>query len=365
MKSYQTFLSQIFIGAATSIFICGLAACSKHEFKVKGEIYGAEEKTLTLEKAGFQGQWMAVDSTHINKNGGFSLSFPAPASPEIYRLVLNNRYIYFPVDSTETLTINSSYENFGHDFSITGSHNAERMAQFDKDLQNSNTANSDSLYNFKRKVYSNYLRDSQGSIVSFYILTKTIDGKPLYDPSDSSDRKYFAAVATGYKAVNPDDPHANLLEQTALNALKQKNIEAGNVVSIEAQEISLIDIDLPDETGKNIKLSEIAGHGKSVVVIFSMLNNPDTPKLNMALAEIYNRHKGNVEFYNVSLDEDQYAWRDAAINLPWITVYSPGQDLSEDASRYNVYAVPAFFVYDKEGNLIDRPMSLEALEKDI
>ena len=351
---------------ATTFCISILASsCANHEFKVKGEIYGAEDKTLILERPGFQGQWLTLDSTHINKNGGFSMTFPAPHSPEIYRLVLNGKYIYFPVDSTETITVNSSLDKFGNDFSLAGSHNAERMEAFEKELQNVNSQNPDSLEGFKRKIYSNYMRDSQGSILSFYILTKTIDGKALYNPANPSDRKYFAAVATGFKTLRPDDPHTALLEQTALQALKEKNREAGKVHSIEATEITLIDIDQQNENGDNVKLSDIAGKGKPVVVIFSLLNHQDSPELNMQLAKIYKARNGNVEFYNVSLDDDQYAWRDAARNLPWITVYSPGQNSSEDAVHYNVFQVPSFFIYNGDGELVSRPMTLEELDKNI
>ena len=340
-------------------------SCSNNKFKIKGEIYGGEDKSIILEKSDFQGRWIPIDSTHINKNGGFAFSFPSPVAPEIYRLTLNNRFIYIPVDSTETITLTSSYDKFGQDFSLSGSKNAEMMEKFEKQLHSSNTTNPDSLTQFKRSVYSNYMKDFPGSILSFYILTKTIDGIPLYNPNDKTDGKYFAAVATGYKSARPDDPHTALLENTALNAIKQKNSEAGKYQTLEAQEISLIDIDLPDETGKNIKLSDIVGKGKPVVVIFSLLNHQDSPELNMSLAQIYKKKDGNIEFYNVSLDQDQYAWREAARNLPWITVYSPGEASSADAVRYNVFQVPSFYIYDANGELKSRPMTIEELNKSI
>lgn len=357
-KKFQTY---ILLFATLPI----LFSCSNHKFKIKGEIYGAQEKSLVLEKADFQGRWIAVDSTKTNKNGGFSISFPTPPSPDIYRLSLNDKYVYFPVDSTETITLNTSYEKFGRDFSLAGSRNAEMMAEFEKSLMNVNHSNPDSLANFKRQVYSQYMMDAPGSILSFYILTKTLDGKPLYDPMDRNDRKYFSAVATGYKTLRPDDPHTALLEQTALNALKLHNSEVGKYRQLEAEEISVIDIDLPDENGNNQKLSSFVGKGKPVVVIFSLLNYEDSPELNIQLAQIYNRVKDRVVFYNVSLDADQYAWREAAKNLPWTTVYSPGESSSQDAINYNVFQVPSFYIYNAEGELTSRPMTLEELNKSI
>ena len=359
LKSGSKYLLLLFMAVVT------LSSCSNNKFKIKGEIYGAEEETIILEKSDFQGRWIPVDSTHINKNGGFSFSFPTPGSPEIYRISLNNQYVYIPVDSTETITLTSSYDKFGHDFSLTGSRNAEMMEQFEKQLHSTNTSDSDSLIAFKRSVFSNYMKDFPGSILNYYILTKTTDGVPLYNPNDKTDAKYFAAVATGYKSARPDDPHAKLLENTALNSLKLKNSEEGKYMTLEAQEISLIDMDLQDENGKNVKLSDIAGKGKPVVVIFSLLTHQDSPELNISLAQIYNRLGGRTEFYNVSLDEDQYEWRNAARNLPWVTVYSPGQFSSADAVKYNVYQLPSFYIYNSGGELTSRPMTLEELNQSL
>lgn len=345
--------------------IVALSSCSNHKFKIKGEIYGGENKSMVIEKSDFQGRWLPVDSIKINKNGGFSFSFPTPMSPEIFRLALNGQYIYVPVDSTETITLNTSYDDFGQNFNLGGSHNAELMTKFEKELQSLNYENPDSLKSFKRNVYSTYMKDSPGSIISFYILTKTINGNPLYDPSDYSDSKYFGAVATGFKSHRPDDPHTALLEQTALNSIKKRNAESGKYREIEAAEISLIDINQQDENGKMVALSSIVGQGKPVVVIFSLLNHEDSPELNIKLANIYKRLDGKAEFYNVSLDADQYAWREAAHNLPWITVYSPGQNTSEDAINYNVFQIPSFFIYNADGELVSRPMTIEELNKSL
>ena len=354
-------LSKYFILCGSMILF--VTSCSDHDFKVKGEIYGAEDKSIVLEKSDFHGRWLPVDSTKINKNGGFSISFPAPLAPDIYRLALNGQYVYLPVDSTETITVNSSYSKFGADFSLSGSHNAEQLEKFEKELQAADIKNPEAMTEFKKGVYTKYMKDAPGSILNFYILTKTVEGQPLYNPENASDRKYFGAVATGFKSNRPDDPHTAILEQTALQALKQQNTEAGKFKTIEANEISIVDMDLQDDNGKQVKLSDITGKGKPVVVIFSQLTLPEAPQLNIALSEIYKKHAGNVEFYHVSLDPDQYAWRDAAKNLPWITVYSPGQDASKDAIKYNVFQIPSFFIYDSKGELKSRPMTIEELSK--
>ena len=68
-----------------------------------------------------------------------------------------------------------------------------------------------------------------------------------------------------------------------------------------------------------------------------------------------------MEIYNVSLDPDRYAWRDAAANLPWTTVYDPEGEYSTTARNYNVTELPAFFVYSPEGELVARASNFEEL----
>ena len=80
-------------------------SCSDHEFKVKGKIDGAREQAVIMEKSDFQGRWIVVDSTHISPSGTFSFKAPSPGAPEVYRLSIDGDYIYFPVDSVETVSV--------------------------------------------------------------------------------------------------------------------------------------------------------------------------------------------------------------------------------------------------------------------
>ncbi|MDE5881651.1 MAG: DUF4369 domain-containing protein [Muribaculaceae bacterium] len=342
-----------------------LAACSEPSFKIKGEIEGADNQSVLLEKSDFMGRWVIVDSTRTSSSGSFSISRPAPAAPEIFRLDIDNRYIYLPIDSIETLTVTTTLKDFGTDFSVTGSEKAEALTRFEKEVHAlPDNISADSLTAFKRNIFTKYMRDAQGSIVSYYILTKVKDNKPLFDP-ETDDYKYFAAVATGFKELRPYDPHTALLENTSVNAIKKRNAERGNRLQIEAEEVTILDIDLPDENGKNRKLSEFVGNGKPTVVMFTLLTHPDAPAANIELSKLYNRYGGNVNFYQVSLDPDQYAWRDAARNLPWITVFDADGEYSKAARMYNVGNIPAYYIYDRKGDLAARAVNIDDLSKQL
>lgn len=342
-----------------------LASCGDAKFKIDGEVYGAEGKSLVLEKSDFHGRWIPVDSVRVGNTGRFSIKSDAPASPEIYRLSLGDRFVYLPVDSVESLTLTTSDADFGTKFTLTGTPQAERMAEFEKSLMSLSATDSASMAGFKRDVYTKYIKDGQGSIVSYYVLTKIFDGEPLYNPADPQDTKYYAAVATQFDNYRPGDPHGRMVREVSLQAMRNHNSAAGKKTVIEANELRVIDIALPDEKGKTVRLSDVVGKGKPVVVVFSMMNEPESPAFNRELARLYNSKGGAVQFYHVSFDAGQYEWRDAAANLPWITVLDPAGTSSNAIIDYNVGSLPAVFIYNAEGDLVDRPESLSDLAKKI
>lgn len=351
------------IALSAAFFSLALASCGEARFKIDGEVYGADGKSLVLEKSDFHGRWIPVDSVRVDGSGRFSIKADAPASPEVYRLTLGDRFVYLPVDSVETLTLTTSAADFGSRFTLTGTPQAERMAAFEQDLLALGDPDSAALASFKRDVYSKYIKDGQGSIVSYYVLTKFYGDKPLYDPADPQDAKYYAAVATQFDNFRPGDPHGRMVKEVSLQALRARNSARGKKNVIEANEIRVLDIDLPDENGGNVRLSDVVGKGKPVVVIFSLMNEPQSPDFNRQLARIYNSKGGAVEFYQVSFDTGQYEWREAAKNLPWITVLDPRGASSSAIVDYNVGSLPAVFIYDAGGDLVDRPATLSDLEK--
>ena len=351
------------MGILATGLVFSLYSCKENDFKVNGNVEGGAGKTLVLEKADFYGRWIPVDSTSLSGNGDFSIEAQRPSAPEIYRLALGERYIYLPIDSTETVSVTANAADFGGDFSLSGTPQAERMAEFEKELMALDFNDVRKREEFKKKVFTKYLKDAKGGVISYYVLTKTVGDKPLYDIRDAGDMKYYAAVATSFEQFRPDDPHTRMLKQASMDAIKRQNTEKGKHRLMEAEEIKIIDIDLPDENNKSVKLSDVTGKGKRTVMIVSMMNEKESPLINKKLSEIYNRLGGDVEFYQVSLDEDLYAWRDAARNLPWTTVVDPGGNESRIVLKYNVTELPAFFIYNAAGELTDRAFSLDELNK--
>lgn len=337
-------------------------SCGSDSFKVKGTIEGADKQPVVLEKADWSGRWQAVDSTRTSGSGKFDISFAAPVAPEVFRLRFGDDYVYFPVDSTETVTVNSTARAFGHDFTLSGSEQAVDLMAFEKEAMGlAAVADPDSAARFKRKVFDLYIRDRQGGLISYYVLTKIIDGKPLYDPSDLDDVRYYSAVATAFRQYKPDDPRTKLLEEVALEGMRRRNSAAGKKAVIEAQELRVVDIILPDSESAERSLSELVGKGRPVIVAFTALGLENAPADNRRLNEL--RSQRGADIYMVCLDADQYAWRTAARNLPWTTVYAAEGANSRALRDYNVTELPTYFIYNAAGDLTDRCAGVEELAR--
>ena len=108
-----------------------LASCAGNgTFSISGNIEGADNQPVLLENS-INGYWVPIDSTRTDGDGDFKIKHQSPDVPQVYRLTVNDRSVYFPVDSLDDITIKATLANFATDYSLTGSDNAENMARID------------------------------------------------------------------------------------------------------------------------------------------------------------------------------------------------------------------------------------------
>ena len=363
-----------------------IAGCKNTSvFKVEGVVAGAAGQMLYLENTGLSST-ILLDSVKLKTDGKFSFKRPRPEYPDFYRLRINNELIHFSVDSTETITFTADAHSFATSYQVEGSENSKSfkeitLARLDANQEIQNLRNSygmnlipDTIYQSSildvvkayKEIANKYIYGAPKSPTAYFALFQQIDGMLLYDLYDSADSKAFGAVATSYKTFYPESPRAKQLENLALQSLKitrnerLKTLELSNAV-----EVNYIDIELPDVNDRNIKLSDIAA-GKTVLVVFTVFQTEWSQSLTAGLTNIYQNYKDKgFEIYQVSLDSDVHFWKNAAINLPWITVHDPQTIYSSIAATYNIRGLPALFLIDKKGNLVKRIDSVDTLEGDI
>lgn len=112
-----------------ALAVLGLSACdSEPKFKVEGEISGADGRVLYLEASALEGI-VPLDSVRLKGNGTFAFKQTRPASPEFYRLRVDDKVINFSIDSTETVRVDAPYTDFSTAYSVEGSANSVKIKE--------------------------------------------------------------------------------------------------------------------------------------------------------------------------------------------------------------------------------------------
>ena len=332
-----------------------LTACDGNKFHIEGNIEGASDTaTLVLEQSS-NGAWFIVDSVKVDKNGHFSVSAPAPEVPNIYQLRYGNKAICFPIDSLDHLTITTRLPNFATDYTIAGSEHAEQVMKIDKEAMQfaGGKGTAPEREAWKHQLARQIAADPSG-IVAYYTINKYIDGKPLFDPMDDNDLRFIGAVANAFNSFRPDDPRTEYLVNLLLDGQRRRRAMSAPTDTVYADVASLIEIKLQDYDGKDYVLSDIAAANRIVLLDFTAYTAEFAPQVNRVLNDIYKQyHSRGLEIYQVSLDQDNVAWRQSAQNLPWITVFDPMSINSKNVGNYNVVGIPTTFII-RGGEIVQR-----------
>ncbi|MEG1915278.1 MAG: thioredoxin-like domain-containing protein [Muribaculaceae bacterium] len=345
-----------------------LAVCScgnKNQFSVEGNVEGASEKTLMLESA-INGRWFVIDTVRTSSNGDFELSREAPKYPEIYRLTLDGKSVYFPIDSLENIELNSKVSSYGIDYTLSGSDNAIAMMNVDKKARTlQGTSLKDGVVKreaFKRELAEKIIENPSG-IVAYYIINKYVGDTPLFDPTNSVDLRIIGAVANAYNSFKPKDPRTAYLVKVLIEGQKMRRAAVAKYDTMYVAETKLFDIKLQDNLGKEHSLRKVTSQGNIVILNFTLYTAEKSPMFNKILIDTYNKNKARgLEIYQVGLDGDLAQWKATAGNLPWITVYDGAGPNSKNLMSYNVTGLPTTFVINRKGELVERITDITTLD---
>ena len=338
-----------------------VAGCSSSpHWTLKGQLQAGEPADVVIESLTFNG-WMPADTVTTSSSGNFTYKGEPKGYPDIYRIVTpDGSTAYFPVDSTETVTLDQT----ANGWRITGSSSAEIITRADSMINASIAANgaqltlNDSI--LKRNLTRIFLADP-GSIGAYYIVNKRIDGKPLFDPNRRSDLRMIGAVANAYQATRPGTPRAKEL----YNYFMQGRRTTSNSLptdTIVAQEIGHYDMTLYDNKGKQVSLSDVVDNNRLTLLNFTVYAADESPAFNIMLNDLYKRYKASgLEIYQVSVDVDETVWRRGASSIPWISVYNSPVNGGENLQNYNVVSLPTVFLIGQNGEIIERITDVEQL----
>lgn len=351
----------LYLAAGASLLI--LASCSQKKWSVEGKIEGAGGKELILETANELGGWYGLDTLTIDSDGSYAFHGEPAGHPEIYRLRLGNESAYFPIDSLETITLNGKATGFANSYTLAGSPEADAMQAINQLVDSvqriSGAAAVASDEGLKRRMGEIILRNPAG-MTAYYTIFRKVGDIQVFNPAESFDNRIIGAVANAFNESRPADPRTKMLSELFLSNRRRPATAAGD--TIIAHEINHPEIALADITGKIRTLSEETRRGNVVILNFTAYSAQESPAINVELAKVYDANKGRgLQIYQVGFDDDEYLWRQSARNIPWIAVYNSASAGARTLMDYNVGALPATFIFDRNGDLVERVTDLTKL----
>lgn len=345
------------------VAITALTACNGNKFRVDGTIDGAGDTTTLVLEQSSNGQWFLIDSVKVGKDGTFSISAEAPEVPSIYQLRLGNQSICFPIDSLDHLTVTAKLPNFSTNYTLSGTDHAQQVMKIDHEaMQFAGGKGTDAERQaWKDKLAQQIVADPSG-IVAYYTINKYIDGKPLFDPLNDNDLRIIGAVANSFNTFRPNDPRTEYLVNLLLDGQRRRRAMSAPTDTMYADVASLIDINLQDYHGKEHRLSKVASENRVVLLNFTLYESEVSPKINKLLNDIYvANHSRGLTIYQVSVDQNNVVWRQAAQNLPWITVIDPLSINSQTVGAYNLTGIPTTFII-KNSEIVERIEDISQLK---
>lgn len=384
----NTFLSRTLI-ILSSIFIFISCGSDKKQFVVQGTISGADSLTLYLEKRGYS-EITALDSVKLNKDGNYTFKEDALGYSEFYRLRIGDQSINFSIDSTESITINANKESFASQYTVEGSPYSLQIKEVIlshsklandikalQDKQSNGEMTEIDYFQALNKVISEYkektrlfVLENNASTAAYYVLFQKIDNLMIFDIYDKKDLQLFQVVGTSWNTFRPESPRSAHLNDFTLKALASLKAEEqkGNSLQklLEEQVVDNSDyfaITLPNVENKKISTTSLKG--KVVLVNFTAYEAEYSVMYNVRLNKIYEKYKSGLEIYQISYDQQKHSWRNAAVNLPWITVWDQEGLNSSLLKKFNVSTLPSTYLLDKNGEIVKKLNMNETFETEI
>jgi len=354
---------------ALTMASCGDKKAPGTYWTLEGSIEGAGGKMLYVEAPTAHGGWYVVDSTEVGSDGVFVIEPVRPLAPDIYKITVDKKNIYLPVDSVETLTLNANIDDFAA-YDVEGSYGAKIIADISHKIKALGlNVNSEALENLKQEAKgiivgqitkSDEERDDRSGMVAYYLIAIcNANGQPLFDPHNAADLRVIGAVANDFKTKRPNDPRTKYLETLYVSSRKSLHPVAGE---IEVPLSSIPEFSLPDQNNNQRSITDLTSKGNVTLINFTSYGLPNSNYINDVMKGLYGKYKDRgFEIVQVALADDPYSWSHGRDGLPWITLYASSESAGPILLTYQVDGVPTWFIVDRNGDLKQRIDRIEDL----
>lgn len=372
---------------AALLFAATIVACTTTSegvnTRVSGRFVGSNIDSVYLERVSDNfSSPERIGAATLADNGAFSFEFNIEdgTSPRFYRLTFpaNMRPVTLVVAPGDDIVLESAGDIFLN-YRVTGSKESALIQEFNRRyfdaadrlvhaaeklmVDVNNTADWEmEAYSAARdaiQVQVRFIGSNQDKLAAFYAMRHNV--AESYIPQLSGmgiNTAHRQSLLSGLKQSYPDSPYIAILEQEVSD--DNTMAELRNNVTLA----SYPDIELEDMFKKSHRLSEL--EGKVVLLYFWSADSATCNNINAELKPIYEKyHSRGFEVYQVSADQEIAYWIEAVRQqkLPWISLF--GGNHPEVFSTYNVVALPAAFMIDREGDIVPVPLAVENLATEI
>lgn len=380
-------LSVSFILATIAIFLA-FGCSNDNKVIINGHFFGEAGKKVSLERLSLKEGTLRIDTTTTNEKGQFSFDItPNDTTPIFYNVVMNNSYVPILAKPGETLEI-SAVGNIYYNYTVEGSEGSNLVKEFNNLVRNT-SLKLDSIIkiydvtnNERRQQqlgveYQKEFNNLKRSAIEFIVVNNSSLASlmPLYQPydrnreqylfSEAEDFFYFKMIRDSLQQHYPNSPYIISLN----NDVKQVETAHEGAIKLDSmikQSVSdnrtFPNISMKNATGQISELAQYDGH--ITLLCFTASTPVELKTVNQELMGVYNQYKAKgFKIYQIFLDNSKSQWLStvSTMKIPWTTVCDEMGQNSPSVSLYNVTKVPANFLFDKKGNIIDKNLSPKEL----
>ena len=372
----------------TAFVLVILQACggNSNEFTINGELSNASGEKLYLVELTTDGT-NKVDSVNVGEEGNFT--FNGYTNVARFFLVQSGprNSVTLVVEPGDEIRLSGDFDKLGEKYQVEGSEGSREIMNLRRRLEQT-IANLDSLGRIYRqnqgkenagdlrsrlneqsqkiveeqKAYTkDFIDRNLNSLSSLMALYQQI-GPRSYVLNPKDDFSYYEKVDSALMAKYPNSEPVKSLHSQVQDMRKRMESDAASkkrlAIGNEAPEIAL-----PNPQGDTVKLSDLQGN--YVLLDFWASWCKPCRVENPNLVKAYKRHSDEqFEIYQVSLDKKRQAWVDAIEkdNLDWYHVSDLEFWNSSAAQTYNIRSIPANFLLNKKGEIIDKNLRGDDLQ---
>jgi thiol-disulfide isomerase/thioredoxin len=318
-----------------------------------------------------------VDSAKVRKNGRFRIKVKS-VGPDFFQLGYSSSdFITLLAEPGEKITLHFTDLNLSNNYSVSGSRGSEQVQILDLKLLSTKRkldsltlvyekASKEPGFEVKgpllEKEYTDLIKEQRKNNIEFIVsnvnslasikaLYQKInaDAYVLYEPRDL---QYLKIVTDSLLHHYPNSNHVQALARDFKKEMNQMYANQLIQITGKAAETKL-DPNLISISGKRVALSSLKG--KYVLLTFWSAESKECISENLQLKEFYKTYnRKGFEIYQINLDESEEAWKSAVHydELPWICTREDDPLNPINARLFNVKALPANYLFDKNGKIV-------------